>query len=93
MRKSDIGEHKIYLAIVLFENPERLNSMGCRQHNVTGLFQHLSYGPLQAFLVFHEKNRCNVCGGSDGSLVSPDRFNGFINARQIDLEGRALAQF
>jgi hypothetical protein len=91
--KTDIGEHKIYPAIVLFENPERLNSMGCWQHNVTGLFHYLSYGPLKAFLVFHENNGCYVSGGSDGSLVSPDHFNGFICAWQINLKGCALTQF
>ena len=63
MWKSDIGEHKIYPAIVLFKNPQRPNSMGGWQHDVPGFFEHLSYGPLKAFLVFYEKNRCYIFGG------------------------------
>ena len=54
--KSDISEHKIYPAIVLFKNPERPSSMRGWQDDIPGSFENLSYGPLKAFLVFCEKD-------------------------------------
>ena len=93
MWKSDIGEHKIYAAIVFFKDPQRLNAMGCWQHDIARPFEHLSDGPLKAFLVFYKKDSCCTFSHSGESLVWPDHFSWSIDAWQIDLKGRALIQF
>src|SRR5678816_564413 len=67
--------------------------MGGWQDDVPRSFENLSYGPLKAFLVFHKKDSAHNLNVSNRSLVSPDHFNWFIDARQIDLKGRAAIQF
>jgi hypothetical protein len=91
--KSNICEHKIYPAIVLFSNAQRPSSMGGWQNDIPRSFENLFYGPLKAFLVFYEKNSSYIFSVSDGSFVSPGHFSWLIDARQINLKGCALTQF
>src|SRR6185369_10360947 len=68
--------------------------MGRWQDDIARSFESLSYRPLKAFLVFYKKDgRSYIFSVFDGSFVSRDCFNWFIDSRQIDLKGRATIHF